>query len=88
MRLHCHTHSVHIGLATDCNWVCHFNQTYLSPNSAAITKTITVKTQRESILLVELLYAEYAHAHSTNGMCSLCVVIVIIIRYRCSGTGP
>ena len=34
-------------------------------------------TQRDRILLVELLHVEYAHAHSTNGM-----------RYRCSGTGP
>ena len=30
------------------------------------------------ILFVELLHTEYAHAHSTNRMRSLCVVIVII----------
>ena len=35
-------------------------------------------TQGEHILLVDLLHAEYAHAHSTNSMCSLCSVIVII----------
>ena len=36
-------------------------------------------TQRERIILVELLNAEYAQAHSTNGISSLCVVTVIII---------
>ena len=36
-------------------------------------------TQRECILLVELLRAENAHALSTNGMRSLCVVIVIVL---------
>jgi hypothetical protein len=48
-------------------------------HTAAITKTITITTQRERILLVELLHAEYAHAHSTNGMRFLCIVIVIVI---------
>ena len=37
-----------------------------------------ITTQRELILLVELLHVECAHAHSTNRMRSLCVVIVII----------
>lgn len=35
--------------------------------------------QRECILLVELLCAEYAHAHSTYRICSLCAVIVFVI---------
>ena len=35
--------------------------------------------QRERIVLVELLHMDYAHAHSTNGMRSLCVVIVLVI---------
>ena len=48
-----------------------------SSHTAAITKTITITTQRGCILLVELLHAEYAHAHSTKRMRSLCVVIVI-----------
>ena len=46
--------------------------------TAAITNKITTTTQRECILLVELLHAEYAHAHSTNRMHSICVVIVIV----------
>ena len=36
-------------------------------------------TQRECIVLLELLHAEYAHAHSTNEMHSLCLVIVLVI---------
>ena len=48
--------------------------TTLTPSPAAAS---TRTTQRERILLVELLHAEYAQAHSTNGMQSLCVVIVI-----------
>ena len=35
-------------------------------HTAAITKTISITTQRERILLVEMLHSEYAHAHSTN----------------------
>ena len=27
------------------------------------------------------------HAHSTNGMRSLCAVIVIVFHYRCTGVG-
>lgn len=42
-------------------------------------KKVTITTQRECILLVELFHAEYAHAYSTNGMRSLCVVIVLVI---------
>ena len=34
--------------------------------------------EKRGILLVELLHAEYAHAHSTNGVRSLCDVIVIV----------
>ena len=34
--------------------------------------------ERERILLVELFHAEFAHAHSTNRMRSLCVVLVIV----------
>ena len=41
--------------------------------------TAALLAQRERILLVELLHAEYAHSHSTNIMRYLCVVIV---RYR------
>ena len=49
-------------------------------HTAAITKKmITITTQRECSILVELLHTEYAHAHSTNGMRSLCVVIVLVI---------
>ena len=47
--------------------------------TAAITITIMRTTQREHILLVELLHTEHAHAHSTNGTRSLCVVIVLVI---------
>ena len=47
--------------------------------TAAITKTITITTQRKRILLVESLHAEYAHAHSTNVMRSLYVFIVIAL---------
>ena len=55
--------------------------------SAAITKTITITTQRERTLLVELLHAEHAHAHSTNGMHSLCVIIVIVLVMAAVGPG-
>ena len=40
---------------------------------------ITITTQRERVLLVKLLQAEFAHAHSTNRMRSLGVVIVLVI---------
>ena len=43
-------------------------------DNEAITKTITIKTQRVHILLVELLHAEYTHAHSTNRMHSFCTL--------------
>ena len=39
------------------------------------------------IVLVELLHAEYAHAHSTNRMCSLCDVIVIVLSIAAVGPG-
>ena len=55
--------------------------------TAEITKTIKITTQRERILLVELLRAEIAHALSTNGMRSLCVVIVIILVIAAGGPG-
>ena len=48
-------------------------------HTAAITKPITITTHRERILLVELLHTEYAHAHPTNGVRSLCVVIVLVL---------
>ena len=35
-------------------------------DTATITKTISITTQRERILLVEMLHAEYAYGHSTN----------------------
>ena len=44
-------------------------------------------TQRERILLVELLNAEYTHAHSTYGMHSLCAVIVIVLFIVAVGPG-
>ena len=44
-------------------------------------------TQKERVLLVELLHAEYAHAHSTNGMRSLCVVIGIALVIAAVGPG-
>ena len=50
-------------------------------------RTITITTQRERVLLVELLHAEYAHAHSTNRMRSLCVVIVIVLVIAAVGPG-
>ena len=50
-------------------------------------RTITTTTQRERILLVELLHAEYAHAHPTNGMRSLCVVFVIVLVIAAEGPG-
>ena len=34
---------------------------------------------KRRILLVELLHAEYAHAHSTNGMRYLFIVIVLVL---------
>ena len=54
-------------------------------HTAAITKPITITTHRERILLVELLHTEYAHAHPTNGVRSLCVVIVLVIAAVCHG---
>ena len=45
-------------------------------------------TQRKHILLVELLHAEYARAHSTNVMRSLCIVIVLIIAAVGPGLNP
>ena len=47
--------------------------------TAAITRRILITTQREHVLLVELLHAEYAHTHSTNRMRSLGVVIVLVL---------
>ena len=41
---------------------CHWGELRLS-HTAAITKAITIRTQRERILLVELHHSEYAHAH-------------------------
>ena len=49
-------------------------------HTAAITITITM--HRERIVLVELLQAEYTHAHSTNRLRRY------RSRYHCSGTGP
>ena len=57
-------------------------------HTAAITKTITIMPQREHILLVELLCAEYAHAHPTNGIRSLCLVIVIDLVLVNAAMGP
>ena len=55
--------------------------------TAAITKTITITTQRKRILLVELLHAEFAHAHSNNVMRSLCVIIAIVLVIAAVGPG-
>ena len=44
-------------------------------------------TQRERVLLVELLHVEYAHTHYTNRMRSLCVVIVIVLVIAAVGPG-
>ena len=66
-----------------------YDSVLLRPShTAAITKTITITTQREHILLVELLHAEYAHAHSTNRMCFSLRHYRYCSRYRCSRTGP
>ena len=46
----------------------------LRPNHTA---TIAITMQREHIPLFELLHTEYAHAHLTNRMRSLCILIVI-----------
>ena len=51
------------------------------------TAAITITTQREHILLVELLHAEYAHAHSTNKMCFSLRHYRYCSRYCCR-TGP
>ena len=48
-------------------------------HTAAITKTITITTQRACILLVVWASAYSAWSNSTNRMCSLCVVIFIVI---------
>ena len=48
-------------------------------HTAAITKMITITMQRERILLVELLHAEYAHGHSSKRMRSLRIVIILDI---------
>ena len=56
--------------------------------TAAITRTITITTQRECIVLVELLHAEFPYAHSTNGMRSLGVVIVLVIAAVGPGRKP
>ena len=55
--------------------------------TAVITRTITLTTQKERILLVELLHAKYAHVHSTNGMRSLSVIIVIVLVIAAVGPG-
>ena len=41
---------------------------YLDLHAAAVTTTITITTQKKNprVVLVELLHAEYAHAHSAN----------------------
>ena len=52
-----------------------------------MTRTITIMAQRERILLVESLHVEYAHAHSTNRMRYLCVVIVIVLGIAAVGPG-
>ena len=39
---------------------------FFFPHLHTAVITITITTQRERILLVELLHAEYAHAYSTN----------------------
>ena len=81
--------SVQVNKGQDFGAGYHFSDPFLRPGpTAAITRTITIRTPRERVLLVELLHTEYAHAHSTNGMRSLCVVIGIRSHYRCSGTGP
>ena len=48
---------------------------------------ITITTQRESIILVDLLHVEYAHAHSTNIMHSLRVVFVMVLVIAVVGLG-
>ena len=48
---------------------------------------ITITTQRERIVLVELLHAEYAQAHSTNRMHSLCIVFFISLVIAAVGPG-
>ena len=49
--------------------------------TAAITSTITITTQRERVLLVELLPAEYAHTHSTNRMASLSLLFLLSLQW-------
>ena len=58
-------------------------------HTAAITKTITNTRQRECIIFVELLHALLIAAlpHATNGMRSLCVVIVIVLVIAAVGPG-
>ena len=46
-----------------------------------------ITTHRERIVLVELLHAEYAHAHPTNGMRCPCIVIVIVLVIAAVGPG-
>ena len=54
----------------------------------AITKTITITTQKRTLSIGWI--AEYAHAHSTNGMHSLCVaiVVVLVISLVIAAVGP
>ena len=58
-----------------CAVLINFAWVLRPSHAAAIPKTITITTQRERILLVDLLHAEYAHTHSTNRMRSICVMI-------------
>ena len=57
-------------------------------HTAAILRTISITTHRGRFVLVELLHAEYAHAHSANGTRSLCVVIVIVLVIVIAAVGP
>ena len=63
----------------DDEWLNTRKKLLRPSHTAAITKTLTITMQRVRILMVESLHVESKHAHSTNIMCSLCVVIVIVL---------
>ena len=44
-----------------------------------------ISAQIEHIVLVDLIQAEYAHAHSTNRMHSLCAMIIIVFVIPAGG---
>ena len=72
-------------------WIglCTIHAHHLSLSlTEAITKTITITTQKRTLSIGWI--AEYAHAHSTNGMHSLCVaiVVVLVISLVIAAVGP